>query len=208
MRKVNFVGDELTSKYGEQIELNASSWRQILSLMEANFHNFKKSIIDGSYAIVRGRSLDDYDESLTEENLGIVYDKGNWEWFIVSEAVGAGGNGVLSFIAGAILTVVGAIYYNPALIQFGVGLMLGGAATMLSPGLDAGGYSSEDVDQKSSFLYNGGVNNIEQGGVVPVVLGQCYAGSVLISSTVNIMEKTSSDELDTFDIKDFITETF
>lgn len=218
LRKVNFACPELASKYGDQIELNASSWKQILSLMEANFHNFRKSIIDGSYAIVRGRSLDDYDESLTENDLCINYETGNWEWFIVSEAVGAK-SGFGAFLMGVVL--IGTAFAMPASIgvlgmtltdtlvfQIGFGLMMGGIVGMLTPVPDASGYSNEAVDEKASWVYNGGVNNIEQGGIVPIVLGQCYAGSVLIASSVNVMEKTGGGEADTWTIGDFESETF
>lgn len=196
-RRVNFVGN-LKDIYGDYVILNADSWVDIFKLMEANFNNFKKNIINGSYAIVRGTSLtsDGIIESLSPDELTIRYGSDGWDWFIVPELSGAGDDAmaIVQFVVGAALCV--AAYFFPAasgwLIPTGVGLMLGGASMLLTPTYDLSGNSNEEPDEKPSILYSGGVNNSEQGGIVPIVCGQVLAGSVLISAGVTIFEGTKA----------------
>lgn len=201
LRKVNFLG-HLKEQYGDSLMLNADSWLDVMRLMEANFNNFRKSIYNGKYAIVRGKSLekDDIIESLDVPELTINFKSDGWEWFIVPELSGAGGKsgGIIQFIAGVILVVAG--YVFPAIAAYtvpaGIGLMLGGAATLLTPTYSISDHSNEKPDDKPSILYNGGVNNSEQGGIVPVVLGQVMAGSVLISAGVETFEMTDYVQYD------------
>ena len=44
--------------------------------------------------------------------------------------------------------------------------------------------SGEAADKKQSYLFNGGVNSIEQGGGVPLIFGQTRAGSTVISAGI------------------------
>ena len=45
-------------------------------------------------------------------------------------------------------------------------------------------YEQAEVDRKASFLYNGVVNVIEQGGPVPLVYGEHLVGSTVISAAI------------------------
>jgi len=91
------------------------------------------------------------------------------------------------------------------MVQMGVGLMLSGVATMLTPVPDVSSDigSNEEPDERTSLIYAGGVNNIEQGGPIPLVYGQILAGSVLISSDVEVMELADRELGADGDVTDF-----
>jgi len=185
VRNVYFYGD-LADKYGSCIRLAADSIAEVVSLMQANFSDFRKTLLPGRYAILRGESIDNYTDNITEDQLLMKFRTGDWH--IIPEAVGAGG--IFQFVAGAVLTVVGLYTGQTWMVQMGVGLMLSGIATMLTPVPDVSSDigSNEEPDERTSLIYAGGVNNIEQGGPIPLVYGQVMAGSILISSDVEVME--------------------
>jgi len=184
LRNVYLYGD-LAEKYGKVHKMAADSIAEVIGIFQANYADFRKTILPGNYAILRGDSIDDYEDNLNEDQLTLKFREGDWH--ILPEAVGAGG--VFQFIAGAVLTVVGVFVPGAQwAIQLGVGLMLSGIATMLTPVPDVSNYSREEIDERASWLYNGGVNNIEQGGPVPLVYGRVLAGSILISSDVRVTE--------------------
>lgn len=72
--------------------------------------------------------------------------------------------------------------------NLGIALVLGGVAQMLSPTPQFGGDGQQlqDVQRLQSFSFSGISNTARQGGPVPVVLGRAYAGSVVISSGLDV----------------------
>ena len=72
--------------------------------------------------------------------------------------------------------------------NLGIALVLGGVAQMLSPTPEFGGDGQQlkDVQRLQSFSFSGISNTARQGGPVPVVLGRAYAGSVVISSGLDV----------------------
>lgn len=107
--------------------------------------------------------------------------------------VGAGGNGVLQTIIGAVLVVVGAIMIYTGfgapvgqyLVGMGIAMMIGGVVQMLSPqpktttGTDQG-----TVENKQSFAFNGPINISAQGAPVPIGYGKMIVGSAVISAGI------------------------
>jgi predicted phage tail protein len=203
VRNVYLYGD-LEEKYGKVHCLAADSIADVINLMQVNHPDFRKHILPGRYAILRGESIDNYTDNLTEEQITMKFNEGDWH--IVPEAVGAGA--FAFFIAGALLSVGGyaiglGTTIGLVLFQFGLGLALTGIAGMLTPVPDISDYSDEQADQKPSVVYTGGVNNVEQGGPVPIIYGECMAGSVLISSDVEIEEFADRDLGSPGDVQDF-----
>jgi predicted phage tail protein len=185
LRNVRLYGP-LAEKYGKVFQLSVTSFAETIALLQANFEDFRKTIINGKYALVSGESIDKFDKNLHEDE--VCMSIGNGDFHIIPE--GCGGSGVLYFLAGAVLTVAGVYFEQPWLTNMGVSLMLYGAASYLAPSQD-GISDNEDPDQKKSIVYNGGVNNVEQGGPVPLVYGQVMAGSILISADIDVIEYAS-----------------
>ena len=78
------------------------------------------------------------------------------------------------------LTTVGT-----ALSAAGAGLVLGGVAQMISPTPTP--QALKEQEQLESFTFSGIVNVSRQGIPVPVVLGRAYAGSVVVSSGLDVV---------------------
>ena len=78
------------------------------------------------------------------------------------------------------LTTVGT-----ALSAVGAGLILGGVSQMISPTPQP--ITRTEQEQLESFSFSGIVNVARQGSPVPIVLGRAYAGSVVISSGLDVV---------------------
>ncbi len=103
--------------------------------------------------------------------------------------------GLWEAIAGVVLIIVGAVLiysgvgaaFAPYVITAGVGLLAGGISALFfgpkapvttnTPQVDRGNQGSN-----ASYLFNGPVNTIAQGGPVPVLYGRMIVGSQTISS--------------------------
>jgi predicted phage tail protein len=99
---------------------------------------------------------------------------------------GADTKGILQIVAGVALIAVGLVmmYYqipfgaNVALL--GLGLVLGGVARML---MHAPNQTTGNQDpHKSSYIFTGAVNTIQQGECVPVAYGMPITGSAVVSA--------------------------
>ena len=108
---------------------------------------------------------------------------------VVPKVKGAGGNGVLQTIVGAILVVVGIVMlyipgaqaFAPSVIAAGVGMMVGGIAQMLMPKID----NTQDENQdgnKANKGFGGAVTTVAQGNPVPVLYGQREVGGFIASA--------------------------
>ncbi len=105
---------------------------------------------------------------------------------VVPRVMGAGGNGVLQTILGAVMVVVGvvAMAYGQAwganLVGAGIGMMVGGVAMMLMPKIE-----NQDQNQdgnKANKGFGGAVTTIAQGNPVPVLYGQREVGGFIASA--------------------------
>lgn len=105
---------------------------------------------------------------------------------VVPKVKGAGGNGVLQTILGAVMVVVGAVAmyfgqpWGASLIGAGVGMMVGGIAMMLMPKID-----NQDQNQdgnKANKGFGGAVTTVAQGNPVPVLYGQREVGGFIASA--------------------------
>ena len=108
---------------------------------------------------------------------------------VVPKVKGAGGNGVLQTIVGAILVVVGIVMlyipgaqaFAPSVIAAGVGMMVGGIAQMLMPKID----NTQDQNQdgnKANKGFGGAVTTVAQGNPVPVLYGHREVGGFIASA--------------------------
>lgn len=106
---------------------------------------------------------------------------------IVPRVVGAGGNGILQTILGAVMVVVGAVAmaYGQAwganLVGAGIGMMVGGVAQMLMPKID----NTQDQNQdgnRANKGFGGAVTTVAQGNPVPILYGQREIGGFIISA--------------------------
>ena len=94
---------------------------------------------------------------------------------IVPRVVGAGGNGILQTVLGAVMVVVGVLMtvgtlgggapLGAALIGSGIGMMLGGVAMMLMPKVDTTQDQNQDGNRANKG-FGGAVTTVAQGNPV------------------------------------------
>jgi predicted phage tail protein len=153
------------------------------------------------------------DNFLSEELVDFPID--SEELHVFPAILGAGGKGIGQIILGVVLIVIAVVVFifaPPAgaaiagagagagaaggLVTVGTAVSLGlagvmslagGVMAMLTKSPSMGDYASASpVDQRASFLYNGAVNNTEQGVPVPLVYGRHLTGSTVISAGMDV----------------------
>lgn len=90
-------------------------------------------------------------------------------------------------LAAAAFSVGGFSVSYGSIALFGANLLISGIAGMLTPTpkISPQDYSQrEQADQRPSYIFNGAVNTVEQGGPIPVVYGRMYIGSTVISGGI------------------------
>ncbi|MBV6769738.1 tail assembly protein [Acinetobacter baumannii] len=110
---------------------------------------------------------------------------------IVPRVVGAGGNGILQTVLGAVMVVVGVLVtvgtlgggapLGAALIGSGIGMMLGGVAMMLMPKVDTTQDQNQDGNRANKG-FGGAVTTVAQGNPVPILYGRREVGGFIVSA--------------------------
>ena len=98
-------------------------------------------------------------------------------------ATGAGAAISMGLIGGAAATAIGAV---------GAALVLGGVAQLMTPTPKLGGLDSRGIDEttdpRRSYSFSGIQNVSRQGVPVPIIYGEVFTGSVVISAGINTEE--------------------
>ena len=195
LSKIKVYG-RLARFLGERtFEAEISSPTDAFKFLLANFPSVESHMMEQSYCVKIG----DYEINETELDIPI----GSQEIKIVPVVVGAR-RGIGRFILGAVL--IGAAVFAPtvglglgqgtsafafgtsgggALLaaagNLGIYLALSGAAQMLTPTEELGGAS----DDPASFTFNGIQNTIRAGVAIPVVYGEIFTGSLVVSGGID-----------------------
>ena len=195
-----------------RFELDVRTPAQAFKALIVNFPQLERFILDSekdgiSYRMMVGR------QHIGEQNideLGLPF--GQHEVFSIAPAIAGAGRSFGRFLIGAGL--IGASFLFPgaglfgssafgvfgplsagtigtlttvgtALSFVGASLILGGIAEIISPTPKPQQLS--EAERLQSFSFSGIVNTTTQGTPVPVVLGRAYAGSVVISSGLDVV---------------------
>ena len=211
--KVVKVYGKLRELLGQcRFELNVSTPAQAFKALLINFPQLERFILDSekdgvSYRMMVGR------HHIGEENFGdLALPFGEREVFSIAPAIAGAGSSFSRILLG--VGLIGASFLFPGAGLFGVqaigatgaaglagagiattigvglsavgaGLVLGGVADMISP--TPVPQQRKEAEQLESFTFSGIVNISRQGIPVPVVLGRAYAGSVVISSGLDVI---------------------
>lgn len=203
--KVVKVYGKLRELLGQcRFELNVSTPAQAFKALLVNFPQLERFILDSekdgvSYRMMVGR------QHIGEQNFeDLALPFGEREVFSIAPAIaGAGGNfgrillgagligasflfpGAGLFGGGGVVATGTLATVGTGLSAIGAGLVLGGVAELISPTPQP--QQRKEAEQLESFTFSGIVNISRQGIPVPVVLGRAYAGSVVISSGLDVV---------------------
>tara|TARA_Y100000356_G_scaffold120488_1_gene113037 strand:+ start:43 stop:648 length:606 start_codon:yes stop_codon:yes gene_type:complete len=194
LRKLKLYG-ELAEFIGhKEFEVKVNSISQAVSFLVCNFPKSEAYIAERTYKILVG------DYELGEDEL--AHPIGQSDLHFVPVIAGAGGEGGLgrvltgaaligaSFIPGLQAVTIGTFGLSaPVALSTVAGttgalLALGGVSQMLTPLPESPDFSSEQ-DPRISFKFSGLQNTSRAGTPVPIVYGEIFTGSVVISAGVD-----------------------
>ena len=193
LRKLKLYG-ELAEFIGhKEFEVKVNSISQAVSFLVCNFPKSEAYIAGRSYKILVG----DYEVGEDE----LAHPIGQSDLHFVPVIAGAGGR-TGKFILGAALIGVGVLSGGASFTasgftgtgflggatavagNVGIALTLSGVADLLTPIPKTPDFSSEQ-DPRLSFKFSGLQNTSRAGTPVPVVYGEIFTGSVVISAGVD-----------------------
>ena len=175
----------LGKKFGKEFHLAVESTREAVKALSVQVPSFEQFMLTAHEQGLAFAVFQD-DENISEDQ--IDFETGAKVIKIVPKVIGAGGNGVLQTILGAVMVVVGVVLmyvpggqaFAPSLIGAGIGMMIGGIAQMLAPKID-----TEDQNQdgnRANKGFGGAVTTIAQGNPVPILYGQREVGGFIINA--------------------------
>lgn len=167
----------LGKKFGKEFHLAVESTREAVKALSVQVPGFEQFMLTAHEQGLAFAVFQD-DENISEEQ--IDFETGAKVIKIVPKVIGAGGNGILQTILGAVMIVVGVITQQYWAVGMGIGMMIGGIAQMLAPKVD-----TEDQNQdgnRANKGFGGAVTTIAQGNPVPILYGQREVGGFIVNA--------------------------
>jgi predicted phage tail protein len=177
----------IASPYGErEYEINGSKLYVLLNGLPIGLRN---EIMKKECAYICHKSDTDDFYNIDDKMIGI--ELSNYDELHIFEKIGGNEPVSLTLIAGFMAMGASAatagILANIVIFMV-VAIALGGIATLImgSPSMGPDGSAkAADAAKRKSFLFNGGINTVEQGGAVPLVYGFTRVGSTVISAGIS-----------------------
>lgn len=222
MKTITLSG-RLGKEFGQEFNFDIASPAEAVRALCYQIKGFEEELSRGEYRVTKVYDKRRIDIDDTELSLTFGMATG-----LIIEPVMAGSkkSGLGKIILGTLLvfaafsfapmvagtkmlsaSLVGAVSYG-TVAQLGIMMVLSGASSLLTPSTNTNNTSEDD----SSFLIDATGNLVEQGNAVPVVFGEVFTGSVVISSGISsedIPLSGDEDEVndDADDAADGTTET-
>jgi predicted phage tail protein len=183
-RQIAFAGPLADHYTHDAFTLDVDDLVGLLSALEANFHDFKRTLRqyrDVAIYKITGRERAD---PLTEEEFALSF--GSADTILIGcEETGSGPvvmAAVTDWIAsyGVSAAIAGAIAYVAVNIAIAYAISAVMKALSSSPST-----SSTTKDQNASYLFNGAQNPTEQGGAIPLIYGRFTVGGTIISADIS-----------------------
>lgn len=179
MKKIVLHG--VLEQFGKYFMLDVLTPKEATHAIGCQLPEFKKFMLQAEQNGMRFAVFAD-EKNLGENDIDNV--TGASVIHIVPKIMGAGGDafGWLQVVAGAILVGVGVAFGLSPLIHAGVGLMIGGAASMLMPNPDLG--TQDEDGNRANYGFGGAVTTVAQGNPVPIAIGERYVGGFICSAGI------------------------
>ena len=198
--KVVKVYGALRKRLGQcRFEFDVATPAQAIKALCVNFSGLEKWLIDSEkdgvgYRVTIGK------EHITDDLSPLVMPWGEEEVFSITPVVAGAGSGTGSILLGAGLIAASIFIPGSAVvfgttfgkISLGIGLaggslLLGGIAQAISPQPEVP--SLDESVQLESFTFSTVVNTSKQGLPVPIAYGRVFAGSAVLSSSLDVDQK-------------------
>ena len=194
MRKIKLYGELVKITGHKELEAVVNTSAQAVSFLVNNFPELEGHMANKYYQVL----LDKKEEVGIEE---LHFPLGKSDIKFVPVISGSGGIGK-ALLGGALIAMsfgVGGLFTAPltmsggfaaaglgakAAFGIGAGLVLGGVSDMLFPTPKMPQFSSEQ-DPRLSFSFSGTQQTSRAGTPVPLVYGEIFTGSVVISSSID-----------------------
>lgn len=167
----------LGKKFGKEFHLAVESTREAVKALSVQVPGFEQFMLTAHEQGLAFAVFQD-DENISEDQ--IDFETGAKVIKIVPKVIGAGGNGILQTILGAVMVVVGVITQQYWAVGMGVGMMVGGIAQMMMPKMDEGDQNQDGNRANKGF--GGAVTTIAQGNPVPILYGQREVGGFIVNA--------------------------
>ena len=167
----------LGKKFGKEFHLAVESTREAVKALSVQVPGFEQFMLTAHEQGLAFAVFQD-DENISEDQ--IDFETGAKVIKIVPKVIGAGGNGILQTILGAVMIVVGVITRQYWAVGMGVGMMVGGIAQMMMPKMDEGDQNQDGNRANKGF--GGAVTTIAQGNPVPILYGQREVGGFIVNA--------------------------
>jgi len=199
LKKIKFYGPLKDFLGYEELEAHVNSVGQTMRFLITNFPELEKHMADNTYKVLINQ--DQIDETQINDPIGqstvhivpvVTGAGGNMGRILTGAALigasflfpGAGmfgtyGLGGAAAVKGGILTGIGTLTS-----AIGASMVLGGVSDMLFPKPKMPEFSSPN-DPRISFGFSGTQNTSRAGTPVPLVYGEIFTGSVVISAGVD-----------------------
>ncbi len=198
LRVIKLYG-ELGERFGRIHRLSVKTPAEAVRALSANFPEFEKNVLElGKKNLVYQVKVDG--RTIDESELSYPLSR---EIHFTPVIRGAGGP-TDKFIVGAVLIIAGIVigagsggtagFIGGAMVNVGIGFMIGGVVQMLSPVPKDPG-PDEAAVHTPSYVFNGPVNTTAQGQPVPVLYGRLLVGSAIISAGIVIDDLSTVDPL-------------
>ena len=189
----DFIGHKELDVNKNTVKTPANAVRFLIS----NFKGVERHIIENNYTVKVG------DNEISQEQMLFPMGKSNIHFIPVIQGSGGGVGRVLGGIAlvglafatgGASLSLttgltfkagaLGGVFVSKALVYGGGLLALSGASQMLAPQPQTPDFQSTE-DPRISFNFSGIQNVTRAGTPIPLVYGEIFTGSIVISAQVD-----------------------
>lgn len=178
----------LGKRFGREWKLAVHTPKEVIDAISVKFPNFRREILamkDVDFGVTVG------DQQIPGEKL-LLPNRGKTITITPVVRGSDDSKGWIQIIAGVVLIAVGILtseYGGSFLIGIGVSLALGGVAQLLTPTPT----TNSDTASKTRPSYQFGtiINTIGQGECVPVLYGELWIGSDVVSAAYDSVDITS-----------------
>lgn len=196
LRKIHLHG-ALSDGRDPVYELDVRTPAEAARALSVQLPGFRADLEAMSLRIVAGADLEAIE--ITEDALCATLPDNATDVHFVPVVAGAKDEGIGKAILGTVLILAsfavpaswafGKTAVSSIVGQFGASMLLGGIGMMMSKPTD----TNYDDEGPTSEMFGGGANVARPGVAVPVIIGECVVGSVVVSAAIHNEDQVISD---------------